>query len=47
MTAYLALGVRRIWARWLLLALCVALALTVTFVVVILMPHGCGISVPN
>jgi hypothetical protein len=46
-TAYLALGVRRVWLRWLLLALCLALAWAVTFVALVTMPFSCGIAVPN
>jgi hypothetical protein len=46
-TAYLALGVRRVWLRWLLLALCLALAWAVTFVALVTMPFNCGMAVPN
>jgi len=46
-TAYLALGVRRVWLRWLLLVPCLALAWAVTFVALAFMPFSCGISVPN
>jgi hypothetical protein len=46
-TAYLALGVRRVWLRWLLLVPCLALAWAVTFVAVVTMPFSCGMWVPN
>ena len=45
--AYLALGVRRLWLRWMLVFLSIALAIGVTFVAVILVPSSCGISVPD
>ena len=46
-TAYLALGVRSVWVRWLLLVPCLGLAVAVTFVALIFMPFSCGMFVPN
>lgn len=41
-TTYFALGIERLWLRWLAVIACLVLALAVTFVATATMPFSCG-----